>query len=131
MAREILFKAKEKHDGDWIQGFLSMSEGEYVICGKDGVGLFIDPNTICQNTGLCDKNGNKIWENDVVQHDFGNGYGSGDGIGIQKAIIQYSKEYHSFLMKPINDWQYAHLQDCEVIGNIFDNPELLGGAENV
>lgn len=65
--REILFKAKSENiDGtfDWCEGYLSKCEGEWTICNDDGIGVFIDENTICQYTGMTDKKGKKIWEND-------------------------------------------------------------------
>ena len=108
---------------------------------ENGVsGIEIDHNTICQYTGLTDKNGNKIWENDVCR------YVDGDECGVKKEtfVVKYGR--HAELCK-INmgfyiDWIKTDYYRCdlvfwtenrnvEVIGNIFDNPELLeGGASN-
>lgn len=71
-----------------------------------------------QCTGLKDKNGKLIYEGDICEYEF-------DDIGKQKAIIYFNKKYASFMVKPIDNFQYAVINDCEVIGNIYENPELL------
>lgn len=152
--REIAFKAKEIGTGDWIYGYLvKIHEDDYRIVTEDdlnyaytggydydGTMTKIDKNTICQYTGLTDKNGNKIWENDVVKRYNANG----DEWRISKIVwadhslnmgwciedVKSLTEYSNRLFKigfDVND-----TEKCEVIGNIFDNPELLeGGADNV
>ena len=86
------------------------------------VAFEVDESTICQYTGLTDKNGNKIWENDIVTEDFRN----------EKGIVRFG-EFESQVLKNIGfniDWisNISYRQDlaywaekCEVIGNIFDN----------
>lgn len=71
-----------------------------------------------QCTGLKDKNSKLIYEGDICKYKF-------EEIGEQKAIIYFNKELCSFLAKPLNDFQYIRINDCEVIGNIYENPELL------
>lgn len=150
MAREILFKAKRIDNGEWVEGFYFEHAGKHFIIDlsnthihatylKEDIFNFdlrafiVDQKTLCQYTGLTDKNGNKIWENDVVK---GVSYSS-ERIG----IIVWINELAGFGIRyrERNDptiWENSSILKCatsgwknqfaaEVIGNIFDNPELL------
>lgn len=129
--REILFKAKRIDNGEWVEGYYVKAkifpssiftniDSMYPECYEEHS---IDESTICQYTGLTDRNGNKIWENDVVF--------AGDNI-----VVTWNEYYASWSLTK-KGWMYSHFfgesvdakEDCVVVGNIFDNPELLGGGE--
>lgn len=141
MNREILFKAKRKDSGEWVEGFVFEFKGEFYIMemtqtfmtayySEESVVDFnmraieIDPDTICQYTGLTDKNGKKIWENDIVRRTDLH-VASEPSVG----FIEYDLENTSFLIHWTDKVEYSptyHWKDrLEVIGNIFDNPDLL------
>lgn len=113
--REILFKAKEKHDKDWVYGLLSKCEGEYTICNDSGVGVFIDESTICQYTGLTDRNGSKIWENDIVEIPAENGCFLIEWNDTE-ARWQMNNEEERLIVDFDNYWHY----EVEVIGSAIE-----------
>lgn len=130
--REILFKAKRIDNGEWVEGYIHKCEGEYVISNNDGLGQFIEPSTICQYTGFTDKNGNKIWENDIV-----NGHEK-RGAAFFQCVVKNNDRKARFdveamgCMFPLCIEEYdedffMNGLDYEVIGNIFDNHDLLKG----
>lgn len=129
MNREMLFRAKHIHatsgnehlNGTWVHGYLS---DENYIYDKSLEGEFlIDENTICQYTGLTDKNGKKIFENDIVQVGWYNGT-----VEYEDGCFVIKWNNIKFLRKDLGYW--ANLDGFQTIGNIYDNPELLE-EENV
>lgn len=129
MEDRYLHKAKRLDNGEWVIGFYTyIHEKHYIYTGQlMHSGLYdvaerfeVDPSTICQCTGSKDKNGKLIWENDIIQHR--------DSDEIRKAYIKYSAPFfvlHSTLGIYSSD-TLADFSKIEVVGNIFDNPELLG-----
>jgi uncharacterized phage protein (TIGR01671 family) len=132
--REILFKAKRIDNGEWIEGYYTECRGETFI-GIDTSSMFeifcppvirwfkVSSETLCQFTGLCDKNGKRIWENDVV-------WLVCDGKEHIYQIVWDNSELDFKATKGEENYgtNYEYLLCCdeiEVIGNIFDNKELL------
>ena len=134
--REILFRAKRIDNGEWVEGQYAFilnpltESGEpikHLIC--NGTNIFndeIDPETLCQYTGLKDKNGKRIWENDIVgawsegKHTIGRVKRRVDGLYI--IYPSYQKQEFWGLCPDENG-----KTTVEVIGNILDHPELLKG----
>ena len=133
MEDRYLFKAKRIDNGEWVTG-------QYVNtcypkdCKKTGHFIVKYPNhlneiytsTICQCTGLKDKNGKLIWENDVVG--FWDTYSTENGQAEMDCIgkVVWDDETISFqVTNRLSAESYEVLEECSVIGNIFDNPELL------
>ena len=130
--REILFKAKRKDDGKWVEGYYQkrydlLGNKEHLIFRAYSYTVWeyteINPETLCQFTGLCDKNGKRIWENDVVLLVC-------DGKEHIYQIVWDNSELDFKATKGEENYgtNYEYLLCCdeiEVIGNIFDNKELL------
>ena len=118
--REILFRGKRIDNGEWIEGLPQKIWRDWHIINScdENTAYPIDPETICQYTGLKDRNGSMIWENDIVR------------IGAN-TLVRWSEKYAGWCLTQ-RGWMYEHFfgeavdaQDCEVVGNIFDNPELM------
>lgn len=122
--RDILFKAKQLADGEWIEGWLSMVDGEYIIEDGHGLGNSVMSETVCQYTGQNDNDGGKIFEGDVVIVN-SCGIDEEDGYG----VVSWDNLEAMFIIKFNNDLEISFMNvfgyECEVVGNIFDNPELL------
>ena len=155
MNREILFKAKRKDNGEWVEGFVFEFKGEFYIMemtqtfmtayySEESVVDFnmraieIDPDTICQYTGLTDKNGKKIWENDILRYSYDYDGSSflkdGEEIKYRVGAVFWSEWRGSWAVcgrgnkKSTNNDVFKYNRNpnrTEVIGNIFDNVDLL------
>jgi uncharacterized phage protein (TIGR01671 family) len=124
MNDRYLFKAKRVDNGEWVVGGLvrygfTGKEKYYIVpdYASDLYAIEIDPNTICQCTGLKDKNGKLIWENDIVKINNSK----------MNALITF-RDFEIICTIPSEKYYKHRLEydtEYEVIGNIFDNPELL------
>lgn len=128
--REILFRGKSLRTGEWIQGYLFRCwERAYIAWGmvNDNADMKeVDPETVCQYTGLTDKNGRKIFEGDIVSAPF-TGYAG--KTRERKGIVEFVNGAFSVNWNDSEEYgkNFAgYVNDIEVIGNIFDNPELIG-----
>lgn len=145
MQYRYLYRAKRIDNGEWVIGnriddgvtgqvFIhtvgnSVNESDKV--GEEGclqfVAFEVAPATICQCTGLKDKNGNLIWENDIVA--YWDSYSTESGLAEADCIgkVVWDDETISFqVTNRLSAESYEVLGDeCSVIGNVFDNPELL------
>ena len=126
MEDRYLFKAKcfeEWHIGNIVKE----PDGLYIRDIKENVMAYIDDeSTICQCTGLKDKNGKLIWENDIVA--YWDAYNTENGQAEMDCIgkVVWDDETISFqVTNRLSAESYEVLDECSVIGNIFDNKELL------
>ena len=141
MENRYLFRGKRIDNGGWeIGSLIALPDGKFEIAnkcenppdsdpmwGKCVITHYVDPSTICQCTGLKDKTGKLIWENDIVVC---TQYVGGNYIDyhIEKGYVEM--KYGAFGLhrkqgyyRPFKDWLEDY--EYEIKGNRFDNPELL------
>ena len=136
MENRYLFRGKRIDNGEWVQGSLVQTvAGSYIvvpykhetILGEGSV-IEIDPSTICQCTGLRDKNGKLIWENDIMEGHLDEEHP--EDVTRTRVLWYengwYTKEIGSIDYEPLSD---SDSENFEVIGNMIDNPELLEVGE--
>jgi uncharacterized phage protein (TIGR01671 family) len=152
--REILFKAKRIDSGEWVEGYYQkryyfLGNEEHLIFHADSYKVWeyaeIDPETLCRFTGFCDKNGKKIWKNDILMC-HGNpedlakaAFGEFGVRNIETGtIVDKVIGWHYEIIPtdtisrcepfcwsmPLTKY-YIDRCEMEVVGNIFDNKELL------
>lgn len=135
--REILFRGKVFSgiiNHSWCFGSLDTTEDDRaIIIYLDRFGnkcrIVVNPDTVGQYTGLADKNGTKIFEGDIVDVLYDVNYigVAAERIGVFEVVF-----HNGCFMKQKGGVRYHFIPSdkCTVIGNIYDNPELLGGNNN-
>ena len=125
--REILFRAKRLDNGEWVEGGVLCYAEYTAICVYSDYNnwhefIEVDPETVCQFTGKYDGNGVKIFEHDIVQFD--DGYYAEILWDEDEALFNI---YGGDASDIYEDFRTIESEDVGVIGNIFDNPELMKG----
>lgn len=126
MNREILFKAKRLGNGEWVEGYYYKTlEHVYILQGEtaDLLRMYkVDPNALCQYTCYSDKNGKRIWENDILVEKH-------KGIATMKYRVVFDLEEGAWMLETKSGARYGigavNQRNFEACGNVFDNPELL------
>lgn len=147
MNREILFRGKRVSNGNWIEGYfvlLAINEGlKHAIYTGTDEGRFIlfevIPDTVGQFTGLCDKNGKKIFEGDILLEEEKEysleEYGE-KVVGTHNIVAYWNEKACGFWVRrtdkpkgkiyvPEEPLCESFAEELKVVGNIYDNPELL------
>ena len=125
MEDRYLFRAKRKDNGEWTEGFLLKRwDGLWIFSIDEKFADLIIPSTICQCTGLKDKNGKLIFENDILSGHIDDEFPEDE---TRKRVVWHENGWCT--NEPGCD-DYEALDDFdsenfEVIGNMIDNPELL------
>lgn len=143
--RRLLFRGRTK-DGKWCYGDYIHSirfngvrgfHKDWIIPGVYGNGGWVslrgkyavDCDTVGQYTGVKDKNGVMIFEHDIVRYEWLS-LSDGKYKRFENTVVRFT-DYSAFMLHPISEskelWGVmSELENCyEVIGNVFDNPELL------
>ena len=144
--REILFRGKRLDNGECLRGYLWIgNDHSYITPENVGISYYekeqcimavayeVDPETVCQYTGMTDKNGRKIFEGDIVKYHFGEDVAPVRFGAYQSCFDSQQAEHCGFyvdwkenrnLRKDLGYW--VHMVDAEIVGNIHDNLELIG-----
>ena len=137
--REILFRGKRLDNGEWIQGdlvqFLPHGIVRIVEQEPSYKDAEVDSDTVGQFTGLTDKNGRKIFEGDIIHLEYSQVFFGGEYFGEYTAEVSYKEG--CFITDGTNNGDEIETplsgfdnDEVEIIGNIHDNPELLGGESD-
>lgn len=127
--REILFRGKRTDNGEWVQGYpcrygWTGKEKDYIIPDYASAlyTIEIDPETIGQYTGLTDMNGNKIFEGDIVWNSYNEDYGK---VEWDNDTARFIITCSTFTVNFNSVWS----EELEIVGNVYDNPEMIEKIE--
>lgn len=123
--REILFRGKHKN-GFWCYGNLNINSQGVTIITPDETALgkygAVIPETVGQYTGLTDKNGKKIFEGDIIKdHSFT--IDDFSKVVYDTENAQFSLADCDEICDTMEEWE-RYREDYEIVGNVYDNPEL-------
>lgn len=140
--RKILFRGKRTDNGEWVCGYYVLRKRpyfkdkganfEHIICDNLVIDDFndkqfvdtipitysVDPETVGQYTGLTDTNDRKIFEGDIVWYDYEE----------ERGIIQWDNDTARFIITCSTftvDFDNVYGCELEIVGNVYDDPELL------
>jgi uncharacterized phage protein (TIGR01671 family) len=129
MKREIKFRGKRIDNKKWVYGFLADEDYINDIDSIDLSSIEVDIDTVCEFTGLLDKNGKEIYEGDIISVN-----------GKYPKLVKYIDDYACFCLANITDlnkkwispwqqvspsWWNDFKREIRVIGNMYDHPELI------
>lgn len=135
--RDIIFRAKRTDNGEWVEGYYAhlsdekkQSDRIYTGYAETDCGDFfpdwyeVNPDTVCELTGMIDKNGRRIFEGDVVR------FKRTDALGWTRErvgqVLYYNELPVFYVLSTTGDaWDWYVCEGMEVIGNVFDNPDLI------
>lgn len=137
--REILFRGKRLDNGEWVEGlpYKAKYGGISAIVDNDEESFLVLPDSIGQFSGLCDKNGKRIFEGDIVKADdyiFSIKYGkcggtpNADNYGYMGFYLEAVSEGTKLCAHYGLRDDMCYFTDIAVIGNIHDNPELMAAG---
>ena len=129
MNREIKFRGKRIDNGEWVYGSLVVEvDKNYIALNindnikRDDYDVYmveVIPRTVGQYAGLYDKNGKAIWEGDIVEYE-----------NMTGKIMFFNGSFILSDLEETEEWELGVINaEIEVIGNIYENRELLGGEE--
>ncbi|MFA5099489.1 MAG: YopX family protein [Candidatus Omnitrophota bacterium] len=138
--REILFRGKQTDTGEWVYGYYYYNDtfDEHVIQTVTQRRAYrVDPETVGQYTELPDINGIKIYDGDIVRHGYTVKYADGKTSDFyDNGVVEYSESNGCYIITTPGEPHFNRLtkgtvkqNSISVIGNIYDNADLLKGGE--